>query len=386
MLLLCTLWLTLLLFVSSIQTQLALNSEQTSGLCDCGYRDDQNAWTDGWFMDFENNMSVNSNSARKTNSDPDMSLTSTTLLSLLQQDFFMANYEIAAKYENTYSRLFSNENVKIDNNALQLHVTVNNATSTQQQQSVMCGAIGTKRQDILYGSFRSQMRLSNVNGTVQAMYFFNPDGEIDIEVLGAVAPFQSYFAIHPGLQEPNGRASALTHDNHPLGFDPSSDFHEYRFDWYPNRADFYIDGQLAQSLTTNIPQKPGRFMFSHWTDGNAKFSKGPPTTNAIMEIKSIVAVFNTSVPAAAMNQSSSSSSTDGSCEKSQTSCSIPGIKKNEPSSTSSSLPSQSSQETEQSPTNQVESSPVSSSSIKSIQLKLYLVASLVMIASAAILV
>lgn len=326
MVLLWILWLTLLLLVSTIQTQLTLNSQQTDGSCDCGYRDDQNAWTDGWFMDFENNLSVNSNvGGGENNNNADMSLSSPTLLSLLQHDFFMANYEIEAKYENTYSRLFSNENVKIENNALQLYVTVNNNTlaDQQQQQHVMCGAIGTKRQDILYGSFRSQMRLSSVNGTVQAMYFFNPDGEIDIEVLGAVAPSQAYFAVHPGLQEPNGRASALTHDNHPLGFDPSSDFHEYRFDWYPNRADFYIDGHLARSLSTNIPQKPGRFMFSHWTDGNAKFSKGPPATDALMEIKSIVAVFNTSIPAA--NQSLST--TDGTCQKSQTSCAIPGKKK-----------------------------------------------------------
>ncbi|ORZ21521.1 concanavalin A-like lectin/glucanase domain-containing protein [Absidia repens] len=279
-------WFTLLVFCNStLQGQLTANSGQRDVLCDCGYHDpstnDQAVWANAWIIDFGNSMN-------------DVSLSTPTSMSHLKKDFFMANYEIPAKYKDSYSRHFSANNVKIQNEALHLVVTVDNTTLSPEMQqkhsATRCGAIGTKRQDILYGSFRSLMRLTSSSGTVQSMYFFHPGGEIDIEILGAVTPPQSYFAIHPGLQEPNGRASALTHDNHHLGFDPSSGFHEYRFDWYPDRAEFYIDGHLAQTLTTNIPQTPGRFMFSHWSDGNPKFSHGPPANDASMEIKSIVAL------------------------------------------------------------------------------------------------
>jgi beta-glucanase (GH16 family) len=161
-----------------------------------------------------------------------------------------------------------------------------------------------------------------------------------------------------------------------LAFDPSSDFHEYRFDWYPDRVDFYIDGSLAKSLSTNIPQKPGRFMFSHWTDGNAKFSQGPPATDAFMEIKSIVAVFNTSIPTT--NQSYFS--TGGTCQKSQTSCTIPGKQKKKKLNVGlviifffSEIGLQG-DPTSTSPTNESESTTVSSSSGKTIQLQMGLVA------------
>ncbi|KAI8097607.1 concanavalin A-like lectin/glucanase domain-containing protein [Halteromyces radiatus] len=289
---------------------------QLDNSCDCGYYDPNDnqysIWTSKWEMDFEGKSSVTQGSPK--------------LLNQLEQDFFRANYEIGAKWVNSFGRIFTKDNVQIQNGVLQLSVTVNNNNNNNNNNnSIRCSAIGTKRQDILYGSFRSLMRLTPENGTVQAMYFFHPEGEIDIEVLGAVAPPQSYFAIHPGLREPNGRASALTHDNHFLNFDPSIDFHEYRFDWFPDRAEFYIDGALAQTLVTNIPNAPGRFMFSHWTDGNPTFSKGPPVRDAITEIKSVVALFNTS------------SFSPLSCQSTQMPCAIQGTRKDQPSSSPSAI-------------------------------------------------
>ncbi|KAG0177026.1 hypothetical protein DFQ28_003322 [Apophysomyces sp. BC1034] len=221
-------------------------------------------------------------------------------------DIFISNYVIQAKYENALPRVFSRDNVALDG-ALQIAVTVADAV-----ENIRCGGIGTKRQDFLYGSFRSYMRMSSIRGTVAAMYIYNPDSEIDIEVLSAIEPPQSYFAIHPGIIE-NGRASALTHDNHWLGFDPTSGFHEYRFDWFPNLVVFYIDGVEARRLNTNIPSSAGRFMFNHWTDGNANFSGGPPTETAKLEIMNITAWFNLSA------------SSSPKCQESNKSCNIKDV-------------------------------------------------------------
>ncbi|KAI8391293.1 concanavalin A-like lectin/glucanase domain-containing protein [Radiomyces spectabilis] len=146
----------------------------------------------------------------------------------------------------------------------------------------------------MYGSFRSYMRIPHVNGTVAAMYIYNTKGEIDIEMLSAVKPPQAYFAIHPGLTE-HGRASSLTHHNHILGYDPTSDFHEYRIDWLPNLAVFYIDGQEIRRMNTNVPNTIGRLMFSHWTDGNANFSKGPPKETAVLEVANVSVLFKQAV-------------------------------------------------------------------------------------------
>ncbi|KAI7879071.1 concanavalin A-like lectin/glucanase [Lichtheimia hyalospora FSU 10163] len=184
-----------------------------------------------------------------------------------------------------------------------------------------CGGFGTQRNDFLYGSFRAHIKTTPVNGTVAAMYLYNPEEEIDIEILSSVTPPQSYFAIHPGLLE-DGHASHLTHDNHHLGYDPTAEFHEYRFDWLPDLAIFYIDGVEAQRLTTNIPKRPSRFMFNHWSDGNPKFSMGPPKETAKMEIMNITAFFNHSRLDSANGISTIVPAT---CKKTQQACSVRGV-------------------------------------------------------------
>ena len=92
------------------------------------------------------------------------------------------------------------------------------------------------------------------------------------------------------------------------------DYHEYRFDWIPGQAIFYIDGQEANRLYTNIPTVPGRILVNHWTDGNANFSQGPPQQSAFMEVQNITMFFNVS--------SNDSSANSMACQKSHKACSI----------------------------------------------------------------
>ncbi|KAI8139247.1 concanavalin A-like lectin/glucanase domain-containing protein [Fennellomyces sp. T-0311] len=260
--------------------------------CDCGYSDQNQTWSDMWHLDFQ------------------PWRTKQTI-----RDIWLANYQIDAKWENSRSRQFDMNNVYLNTEGgLQLAITVQNNT-------IRCAGFGTQRQDFLYGSFRAYLRTTNVNGTVASMYIFNTQEEIDIEILSAVAPPQSYFAIHPGLLE-QGRASHLTHDNHHLGFDPSAEFHEYRFDWMPNLVIFYIDGIEARRMVTNVPSLPGRLMFNHWSDGNPNFSKGPPERDAIYEVMNITAFFNYSIPDP---QTGFNTTASAKCAKTQQPCNIQGI-------------------------------------------------------------
>lgn len=197
----------LVLQMTSILGQCAsssTNGNQLSSLssqCDCGYVDEpvmnsklqdaSRVWTDMWHVDFANGQAT-----EKMN------------------DIFVATYNIEAKYEGTHDRQFVRENVYTDQGGLVVAVSIDGET-------MHCGGFGTQRRDFLYGSFRAYIKTTPVNGTVSAMYLYNPEEEIDIEILSAVTPPQSYFAIHPGLLE-NGRASHLTHDNHHLGYDPTA--------------------------------------------------------------------------------------------------------------------------------------------------------------------
>ncbi|KAI9286448.1 concanavalin A-like lectin/glucanase domain-containing protein [Umbelopsis sp. AD052] len=254
--------------------------------CDCGFVNENGLFTNYWISDFSNY----SNDIHR------------------DKEFYVANYTIEAKYPGTFPRSFDPKNVNVINNALQLAVTIGD--------DPQCGAIGTKRQDLFYGSFRAYIKTTGVPGTVSAFFLYGNDSEIDMETLSALNPPETYFAIHPGLTDAqSGRASALTHTNYMLNYTPSEEYHEYRFDWIPGLAIFYVDGKEANRLYTNIPTVPGRILVNHWTDGNANFSQGPPKQNAFMEVQNITLFFNVST-------STNSSANNMACQSSHQACSI----------------------------------------------------------------
>ncbi|ORZ03978.1 concanavalin A-like lectin/glucanase domain-containing protein [Syncephalastrum racemosum] len=234
------------------------------------------------------------------------------------RDIFIANYNIQAKWENTLDRTFTRDNVQVNNGVLSVSVT------NGPGKAMRCGGFGTQRTDLLYGSFRANIRMPSINGTVAAMYMYNPEQEIDIETLSSVSPHQSYFAVHPGLLE-DGHASHLTHDNHWLGFDPSQDYHEYRFDWLKDAVVFYIDGVEAHRMVTNVPNLPGRLMFNHWSDGNPNFSQGPPTEDTSMDVKNITAFFNYTVTDSITGQNAIATPQ---CKRTQQACNVANILNN----------------------------------------------------------
>jgi beta-glucanase (GH16 family) len=80
----------------------------------------------------------------------------------------------------------------------------------------------------------------------------------------------------------------------PLPFRPDNEFHEYRFDWSPDRVIFYVDGQFVYEMTENIPTSAGRFFMNHWSNGDPLWSAGPPTEDTPMTISYVKAYFNSS--------------------------------------------------------------------------------------------
>lgn len=81
-----------------------------------------------------------------------------------------------------------------------------------------------------------------------------------------------------------------------LPFDPRTDFHEYRFDWVPDRVAFLADGSVLAEMnqTGIVPTHAGHLAFNHWSNGNAGWSGGPPASDAVMEVQYLKAYFNSS--------------------------------------------------------------------------------------------
>ncbi len=81
-----------------------------------------------------------------------------------------------------------------------------------------------------------------------------------------------------------------------LPFDPSTDFHEYRFDFLADKVFFYADGNLlAEGTGSGVPTTPGHLLLSHWSNGNSGWSRGPPTVDAVTTVSYVKAYFNSSL-------------------------------------------------------------------------------------------
>lgn len=80
-----------------------------------------------------------------------------------------------------------------------------------------------------------------------------------------------------------------------LPFNPTTGFHEYRFDYVPGHILFYADGTvLATFNTSTTPFEPGHLILTHWSNGNPLWSSGPPSANATMSVGYVKSYFNSS--------------------------------------------------------------------------------------------
>lgn len=76
----------------------------------------------------------------------------------------------------------------------------------------------------------------------------------------------------------------------------TDEFHEYRFDWMPDRVSFYFDGQWLWDLVDDIPASGSAIFFKHWSNGAVGWSQGPPMKDAVTTIGYFKAYFNSSDP------------------------------------------------------------------------------------------
>lgn len=153
------------------------------------------------------------------------------------------------------------------------------------------------------------MKTTNVNGTCAAFFFYRNDTqEIDVELLSA-QQFSNVdqWPVNLVVQNTtiplaiNGSGPQSSNMEYYMVKQPDGEvgtpYHEYRFDWLPDRIDFYVDGWPVTTFTDNVPSTPGAIHFSHWSNGNPFWTHGPPLEDAAMTVAYIKAYFNTTSPA-----------------------------------------------------------------------------------------
>ncbi|KAI4719518.1 concanavalin A-like lectin/glucanase [Aureobasidium sp. EXF-10727] len=156
----------------------------------------------------------------------------------------------------------------------------------QTKGPISSAQITTAYDDILYGSVRTVAKISNVPGTTHGFSFYSNDTqEIDFAFLTSntgVAHLTTE-QVSPDSPQSSYQVSAPS--------DATSAYHEYRVDWLPGKAQFFIDGKLVQTITDNVPTSPGFWLWNNWSNGNA-WAQGPPAKDSVLRIRSVDGYFN----------------------------------------------------------------------------------------------
>ncbi|KAI1423827.1 glycoside hydrolase, family 16 [Xylaria sp. FL1777] len=173
-----------------------------------------------------------------------------------------------------------------------------------QEDRVPVAEVSTTGLDYFYGTFRAGIKTTDVPGTCSAFFWYQNDTqEIDIEFLSAQFDKEKgLFPVNFVLQSKEAAAAGFDAANTTglrrvnLPFDPSTEFHEYRFDFLPDKVFFYADGDLlAEATGSGVPTTPGHLLVSHWSNGNPGWSHGPPTVDAVTTVSYVKAYFNSSL-------------------------------------------------------------------------------------------
>ncbi|ROT38855.1 concanavalin A-like lectin/glucanase [Sodiomyces alkalinus F11] len=163
--------------------------------------------------------------------------------------------------------------------------------------------VDSTRQEIQWGSFRVSMQVPDVAGTCAAFFWYHNDTqEIDLEFLTKeFDPGNNTFPLNLVVHSLESQADdydpveAGSFVKVQLPFNPTTAFHEYRFDYLPGRIIFYADGDtIAEMDGPGVPTAGGHLILQHWSSGNPLWSGGPPTEDAVLNIRYVKAYFNSS--------------------------------------------------------------------------------------------
>jgi beta-glucanase (GH16 family) len=144
---------------------------------------------------------------------------------------------------------FQPANIDIDNGNLRIKLPANTLTGGE-----ICSAELYK-----YGTYSARMKLPNAPSSITGFFLYagpNLYNEIDIEIYNKPDGNIMFTTYADGKMQRTATKE--------LGFDPTADFHEYTFDFYPDRLNFYVDGKLMQTWTDGMTTNSMHLLVNAW--------------------------------------------------------------------------------------------------------------------------
>jgi hypothetical protein len=168
----------------------------------------------------------------------------------LRDDFNSLNEKRWSASSKTLGRgRLEPENVRTEDGELQLKIPANSFNG---------GEIKSTR---LYqhGSYRARIKVADAPSSLTGFFLYKePDleNELDIEIHNDSSG-RILFTTYSNGEETNNVENSLP-------FDPTKGYHEYRFDFYPERVEFYADGELMHSFEEGLPEDPMNLYVNAW--------------------------------------------------------------------------------------------------------------------------
>lgn len=110
-----------------------------------------------------------------------------------------------------------------------------------------------------YGSYRARIKGADAPSSISGFFLYSPpdfENEHDVEIYNDNSRRILFTTYSGGVQ-----TNTVTKK---LPFDPTADFHEYRFDLSPDAADFYVDGVRLQTFRDGLPAEPMKLFVNSW--------------------------------------------------------------------------------------------------------------------------
>ncbi|GAB7350627.1 hypothetical protein MBLNU459_g1190t1 [Dothideomycetes sp. NU459] len=197
-------------------------------------------------------------------------------------DISASTYTVASNNAK-FSRRFDQTNIGVSTADSAITLTV---PGGQTSGPISSAQLMTVYGDILYGSVRTVAKIAAAGGTTHGFTFYSNDTqEIDFAFLTSDSSLAHF------TNEQTSSTAVGTSYSSGAPSDATAAFHEYRVDWVAGKSMFYIDSVLVQTITGNVPVTPGYWVWNNWSNGNT-WALGPPTSDSVLEIRSIDAYWN----------------------------------------------------------------------------------------------
>lgn len=141
------------------------------------------------------------------------------------------------------------ENVSTENGRLRLELPANTFNGGEVESEEL----------YLYGTYQARIKVADAPSSLTGFFLYKePDfeNELDIEIFNDPAG-RILFTTYSNGRETNNVEKKLP-------FDPTADFHDYRFDLYPEKIEFYVDGEKMHSFDKGIPEDPMNLYINAW--------------------------------------------------------------------------------------------------------------------------